>query len=146
MMTVLCAGAIFLFSTQNGDESVDLSKSFLRHIIAFIKGISIDEVTYNDVQKYGFIIRKIAHFTEFLALGVFSCLTSWVFFKKKYTIVSFVFCVVYASLDEMHQLFSDGRNANVRDVFIDSAGAFTGILLAVLIINIIAKYMQKKKI
>lgn len=144
-MTVLCAVAIFIFSTQNGDESVDLSRSFLKHLIAFIKGISIDEVTYSDVEKYGFIIRKIAHFMEFFALGIFSCLTSWAFFRKKYIIISFVFCIIYASLDEIHQLFSDGRGPAVRDVCIDSAGASVGILLAILIIHYVCKIYAKKE-
>lgn len=145
LMTVLCAVAIFMLSTQNGNESVDLSRSFLKHLIAFIRNIPVDEVTRSEIAKYGFIIRKIAHFMEFFALGIFSCWTSWAFFRKKYIIISFVFCVIYASSDEIHQLFSDGRGPAIRDVCIDSAGAATGILLAALIIRYICKIYAKKK-
>ncbi len=45
------------------------------------------------------------------------------------TIITFAICLVYATLDEIHQLFVPGRGAQVRDVFIDSAGAAVGIIV-----------------
>ncbi|WP_243096886.1 VanZ family protein [Thermohalobacter berrensis] len=42
-------------------------------------------------------------------------------------IFSFVFCILYAISDEVHQLFVPGRDAQITDVMIDSAGAFIGI-------------------
>jgi VanZ family protein len=38
-----------------------------------------------------------------------------------------VICVGVASSDEFHQLFVYGRGASVKDVLIDSSGAFVGI-------------------
>lgn len=41
-----------------------------------------------------------------------------------------LFCVGIAFLDEYSQSFVLGRNPSYRDVMIDSAGAFLGILIA----------------
>lgn len=38
-------------------------------------------------------------------------------------------CIVYAVSDEIHQLFVPGRGAQVKDVMIDSTGAFAGIII-----------------
>ena len=40
-------------------------------------------------------------------------------------LISFGLCFVYAILDEVHQYFVPG----IKDVLIDSAGAFIGIML-----------------
>ena len=37
------------------------------------------------------------------------------------------FCILYAASDELHQLFVDGRGAQVKDVLIDSAGSIVGV-------------------
>ena len=49
------------------------------------------------------------------------------------TIMSMIICIIYASLDETHQLFVYGRTAQVLDVLIDSIGS----LISMLIIKII---------
>ena len=41
-----------------------------------------------------------------------------------------MFCSLYAISDEVHQLFVPGRGAQVKDVFIDIAGAAVGIFLS----------------
>ena len=40
-----------------------------------------------------------------------------------------IICVGFAGLDEYHQSFVAGRGPSVRDVCIDSSGAFIGIIL-----------------
>lgn len=44
--------------------------------------------------------------------------------------VGLLICVLYASSDEFHQLFISGRAGRIMDVFIDSSGAFTGIIFS----------------
>ena len=48
-------------------------------------------------------------------------------------------CVLYAALDELHQKFVAGRGPALTDVFIDSLGALTGIVLSVLVIVLIRR-------
>lgn len=134
ILTVCCAAAIFLFSMQNGDQSKELSNGFLSHLLALFKGIPADQVAYEDIKKYAHLIRKIAHFTVFFMLGILSCWSTWVLFRKHHMSISFIFCILYACLDEVHQFFSDGRAPLVTDILIDSVGAFIGISLVSLVI------------
>ena len=41
--------------------------------------------------------------------------------------LALVICVLFAMLDEFHQLFVPGRGAQVKDVIIDTTGAIVGI-------------------
>ena len=47
---------------------------------------------------------------------------------KRYIFWGFMICVIYAVSDEVHQAFVPGRGPALKDVLIDSAGAFTGII------------------
>ena len=46
-------------------------------------------------------------------------------------------------IDETHQMFVPGRGPQVKDVMIDSAGAFMGVLFVVAVVTIIKKKMAK---
>ena len=43
--------------------------------------------------------------------------------------LALIICGVYAISDEVHQYFIEGRGPHLKDVLIDSAGAFVGISL-----------------
>ena len=66
-------------------------------------------------------------------------------FKRSLLIVLIV-CIIYASFDEVHQLFVDGRSGKITDVLIDSIGALIG-LITVLCVNKLAhcKIIRKSK-
>ena len=79
------------------------------------------------------ILRKLAHFSEFAALGM--CL-GWLFgmvMERKILKYALPFgCgVAAACIDETIQIFSPGRYCSFIDVGIDSAGVLTGIVLLV---------------
>jgi VanZ family protein len=57
--------------------------------------------------------------------------------KKKISWMILI-CVLYAISDEIHQSFVPGRGPSIIDVFIDSTGAITGIILG-------KAYLLKKK-
>ena len=73
------------------------------------------------------LVRKIAHFTEFTALGV---LLFWRFAMLgkpgKYAVFS---GVAVACIDECIQAFTPDRACRLYDVAIDSMGVLTGIAL-----------------
>ncbi len=78
------------------------------------------------------LIRKLAHFTEFMVLGIE--LTVLVYRILRSNIVLPPFCGLLAALcDETIQLFSEGRGSKVSDVWIDFAGVMVGFLLVILI-------------
>ena len=75
----------------------------------------------------GGLLRKIAHFTEFAALGM---LLAWLHgMLQKGKLRPFLWGVAAASADETIQCFVPDRGPAVKDVCIDSAGVLTGIIL-----------------
>ena len=84
-----------------------------------------------------FIVRKAAHFTEYLILGVLLSLEianfvkGWLrrFFEPASLALSAAF------IDETIQLFVEGRSGQVMDIWIDLAGAALGILITLAIIG-----------
>ena len=52
--------------------------------------------------------------------------------------IAIISCIIFAILDETHQIFTSGRTPQVLDTIIDSVGAATGII-------IISKLQEKKK-
>lgn len=126
---------IFSLSAQPAMESNGLSKNVTKIIIEIIGKIipfDIESSTAMDlVSQFNHIVRKFAHFSAYLVLGVLVINA----FRKcgingyKLFVFSIIFCVIYASSDEIHQLFVPGRGCQLKDVIIDSMGALTGIVI-----------------
>lgn len=73
------------------------------------------------------VLRKIAHFTEFAALGM--CL-GWLFGMLQKGKIRPFFCgVLAACVDETIQVLVPERGPGLRDVCIDSCGVLAGIIL-----------------
>jgi len=136
---------IFSLSAQPAMESNGLSKNVTKIIIEIIGKIipfDIESSTAADlVSQFNHIVRKFAHFSAYLILGI---LVINAFRKcgiKGYKLFAFsiIFCVVYASSDEIHQLFVPGRGCQLKDVIIDSMGALTGIVMYEMLIIFVNK-------
>lgn len=140
---------IFRFSSQTGKESGNKSGAITDEIIDIVvkEPEKLDKNTYDSIkQKIEFFVRKAAHFTEFAGLGLFvAAFTACITEKKKFIfLISLAFSVLYASSDEIHQLFVAGRGASVRDVLIDTSGAFVGIILVLTALIIISSIKKRK--
>jgi len=71
------------------------------------------------------------HIIEYIPLGILSLL--W-FKEKRFKnpfLFSFIFSLLYAISDEIHQLFIPGRNASIKDVVADCIGIIVGLYLVV---------------
>lgn len=133
-----CVLGMFYFSNQNGDTSHGLSYDIVLHIL---KWLSIDpDETITAMNLCDFVVRKIAHFTEYTVLGIGLCGLMRVLVKRYWGIAAIVLGAVLASLDEFHQLFIPGRSAMVSDVVIDTCGVVVGSIIFALII-----LLQEKK-
>ena len=127
---------IFYFSSQNAADSSEMSESVTKKLIDFI--LSSSRLSAGEKQEiaediHGFI-RKAAHFTIYAALGMSTFVSAKLHIQKKKTVIFIIavgFCMLYAISDEIHQLSSNGRNGEIRDVLIDTAGAVTGILFLI---------------
>ena len=81
-----------------------------------------------------FLLRKLAHFSEFACLGL---LLAWLFLmlgqKGVHRItMPLLFGNLAACLDETIQVFRPDRGPSVIDVWIDTAGVLTGVLVLLL--------------
>lgn len=53
--------------------------------------------------------------------------------------------IEYAVIDEIHQLFIDGRAGLISDIFIDSIGISIGICTLMILYKIVIKILNKRK-
>ena len=90
--------------------------------------ISIEERGYYHFVE--FLIRKAAHFFTF---GFLALVIYWLLPKVKGRIVlAAFFTFLLACIDELHQYFTGGRTATMQDVYLDTIGAVTFLLLLVI--------------
>ena len=83
-----------------------------------------------DAGTSGGLLRKLAHFTEFTALGMLLC---WRFgMLGKGWKPALLAGVAAACMDETIQMFVPDRGPGIRDVCIDASGVATGIALLLL--------------
>ena len=78
-----------------------------------------------------FTVKKIGHVLlfGFLAILVYRGLRGEGVPRKKAAIWAVIFATFYGATDEFHQMFTQGREARVRDVFIDGFGASLAVWL-----------------
>ena len=131
MPTILCMTAIFLFSMAPGEDSARQSGLFVRAISELISDVSKRSVSPETFGALQLIVRKIAHLTEYAALGA-SCSFYMIHAReinKKRTVffIATFISFIYAITDEIHQYFVPGRYGTFSDVLIDTCGALIGI-------------------
>jgi len=132
---------IFCLSGQNGDESSSTSSKIVNVVVDIFTKITDKELTVKNVDILTYIIRKMAHFTLYfiLAIPTFLLFETYNIATLKRYIYTILFCFVYASTDEIHQIFSQGRNGNVIDILIDTLGSIFGTIFIQVVSNIICK-------
>lgn len=114
-------------SAMTGQQSGDMSGSILA-VVAELFPIFAGENGH-------FLLRKLAHFSEFAALGLLSGARKLAGGEKiRLNLAGFGLAV--ACIDETIQLYVPARASSLIDVWIDSAGFFTGMILLVLGHNI----------
>lgn len=119
---------IFGFSQDSGDVSSVKSDGIANVIINIVSDITGKNL---DIDICTFIIRKIAHFTEYIILGllVINVIKDYKTIDTKVLIISIILCFIYACSDEIHQLFVSERSGRITDILIDTAGSFVGIFI-----------------
>ena len=136
------------------------------YIVDIVKGIinSVGNSSINP-ELLTTIVRKLAHFTEYLVFGVslvlsIKSLAEIISVRKNkdsgsssidktkskainlWFLLAWAFGTIYAISDELHQYFVPGRSCEVRDMCIDSAGVAVGCIICMIIL----KNLNKKKI
>lgn len=130
LLIIFWLTVIFIFSSNNASESNGLSKGLIGRGIKIYEKITNKSVnTKKIVKKLNYPVRKVAHYSVFFVLGIFIYLfISTTKINHKF-ILSLLICILCACFDEIHQIFTFGRTAKVFDVFIDTLGSLTSILI-----------------
>lgn len=114
---------IYYFSNQNGTVSSGLSDRFVNEAYKLFF-TSFDYVKFKAIGS--FIIRKLAHISEYFVLAILWCSFLKELNVRRYLLYGFILTVIYAGFDEFHQLFVLDRSGSVIDVGIDAFGALLG--------------------
>ena len=121
----------YISSLQSGFVTDLIIKLGLEHLIPDITGTGNLEAN----------VRKLAHMALYASLGFFAYAFFYLVFQYKKMIklrlifalpFSLLFSLCYASLDEFHQSFVQGRGDSISDVMVDMKGAVIGILVSLL--------------
>lgn len=121
-------GVIFYLSHQPATESAALSGGITQWVLNFLESKLPLIYDFLEIEALHHFIRKYAHFVAYFILGIFTMYPLHMGKIKKTHWIAFGICVAFAISDEIHQLFIPGRAGQIKDVFIDSSGALTGIL------------------
>ena len=105
---------IYLFSARpySGNET--------RNIIDQI----LPSLKENIIETINFIIRKIAHLTEYFILAylIHNLLKEYTKKEKIRLALSIIICFIYSITDEIHQSHVPGRTGILTDCLIDTLG------------------------
>jgi len=128
ILVIIWMSVIFYFSHQPAVASNGLSTGITEKLLHLINDI-LPNLELN-IETVNHVVRKGAHFSVYLLLGIFVVLgfKSTDIKENKVVFLSLLVCVLYATSDEIHQLFVPGRSGEIRDTVIDSAGALVGII------------------
>lgn len=150
--SIITAVLIFWFSSKKGGDSQTMSDVVTLHVARtlrpdFMKMSPKAQRSYLDVLST--IVRKNAHFCEFMLLG-FNLMGAMRFYfpglsDGECRLRAMGIAVLYAASDELHQLFISERSSQLLDVLIDSAGSLTGTLIMTLCLALLARIADRPR-
>jgi len=134
---------IFAFSAQDASKSQALSDGVLFKILSLLN-------MQQFMERYEILIRKLAHFSLYFALGsssglMFYEMASGSKMPLRPAATAFAFSALYAASDEVHQFFVPGRSMQFSDVLLDSSGALTAILILYFVRRFFIKHREERK-
>ena len=131
-ITIAIMAFIFIQSALPGHVSGEESGFFVS---------MLHELTHVDFDVLSLIVRKTAHFTEYMILGISLAVNVLDWRKSKGVDLSafalwrttWLIGTIYAVTDEIHQYFVPDRACAATDMLIDSAGVAVGVGIILLI-------------
>jgi VanZ family protein len=130
VFVTLAAAIVILHNSMYPIAQSDLQSGFVLHALnRFFSGKG------HDLVLTQYIVRKLAHFTEYFFFGLLLTITLRTFHKMLqgvFFLELFLFLAV-PMVDETIQIFYQGRTSNVVDVWIDFSGCIAGMGLCYLI-------------
>ena len=134
VLIVLNLAFIWGNSLISGEDSGNMSGGILVWVNSFL---GLDEAGAAVLHH---LIRKAAHFTEFACLGVLLAWNCQLRGEKHTAILPALLGMAAAVVDESIQLLTPDRGPSLTDVWIDTSGVVTGMMLLLL-----GYHLMKKK-
>lgn len=134
ILVILWMLVIFSFSHESGSTSSNKSDGIASTLVNIISSISSHDYSDSElvevIDNCIVIVRKSAHFLEYFILGllILNIIKDYKSLTVSYIFVALLLCFIYASTDEIHQLFIPERSGRITDVLIDTFGGLCGIL------------------
>ena len=122
-IVLLVLWMLFIFTMSNFKAEDSSNQS------GFIVNILVNIFNIKNVELVTTIIRKCAHILEYIILGILMLNALKDYSVKNIVLTSILICIMYSCLDEIHQIFIEGRSGEILDVFIDSLGIVIGNLI-----------------
>lgn len=134
IIPIICVAIIGFIFMMSSDSYSDIKTLKLAETIynAMPNGIeNIFIINGIDIKSIDFVIRKSAHFIEYMILSMVLFKISLIYkIKPKVSFIYILFiCLLIANLDEFYQSLVAGRNSEVKDCLIDFAGSVAGLLI-----------------
>lgn len=139
LLVIAVMAFIFSHSLANRAQSSEESMGVFEFLMKLLGTVGLgDGLTEH-------IVRKMAHFSEFAALGFFAAIVMQDIriVRLPYVLNVFLFGILCAMTDETIQMFND-RSARVTDVWIDFCGSVCGCLVFLLLRWLWRKHKRKK--
>lgn len=139
LLVIAVMAFIFSHSMANRAQSTSESMGVFEFLMKLLGTVGLGD----GLTEY--IVRKMAHFSEFAALGFFAAIVmrDIHIVRLPYVFNVFLFGILCAMTDETIQLFND-RSARVTDVWIDFCGAVCGCLIYLLFSWLWNRHMRQK--
>ena len=130
----LAACILFIFHNSLEDGAASSARS--AHVMELINAV-LARLHLGPLTEY--TVRKLAHFCEFALLGFLLMLCLRVYTARFVRHVSWPLLggMTTALCDETLQYLSAGRAPSVKDVWIDTAGVVSGLLVALLLLLVV---------
>lgn len=154
LMTVLLIFVVveIILISSFTSQNTTVSNAQSKEIAKIIENSTADYIVINREDTFwkitlNLILRKLAHFLEYMLLGISVCVLINVVIKKyvRSALITFGGCTVFALIDEFRQRFVPGRTPRLTDVGIDMFGAALGISLTVVVFVVVWKINNPNK-
>lgn len=121
---------IFSFSSQPAQESSQVSgffKDIIDKVVSTLFKGNMPGIFAENQQLIEHLVRKLGHVTEYMILGILTFAFLRRLTPRKAVLFALSICILYASSDEFHQIFVNGRGPSYTDVLLDSVASAIGI-------------------
>ena len=141
----ILVGLMVIFIFSNSAASASTSNGMSLTVSEWVRPVLNTVGLHPETDFLNFVIRKLAHFSEYALLGVLIGLAyrlqPWSWMKGKVALLPFFIIPV---LDENLQRFSSGRSCELRDMLSDSAGMAVGMMLVIAVLMILSNRKKQE--